>query len=107
MTKLSNWKTLLAFVLFVTCLELPASAQKSDMFFRPEASYENRLEGNNFFNLSNQHFGDDNYINYYLYNQQFGQTMPLGDGLLILLGAGACYAMRKRKRKQDSSLRSE
>ena len=98
MTKLSNWKTLLVFVLFVTCLELPASAQKSDIFFRPEASYDNRLE-NSFYNLTNQYFGDENNVTYYLYNQQFGQTVPLGEGLLIMMGAGTCYVVRKRKRR--------
>lgn len=99
MTKLSNWKTLLVFVLFVTCLELPASAQKSDIFFRPEASYDNRNEGSIFYNLTNQHFGDEDNVTYYLYNQQFGQTAPLGEGLLIMMGAGACYVIRKRKQR--------
>lgn len=97
MTKLSNWKTLLVFVLFVTCLELPASAQKSDIFFRPEASYDNRLEGNSFYNLTNQFFGDEDNVTYYLYNQQFGQTVPLGEGLLIMMGAGTYYVVKKRK----------
>ena len=99
MTKLSNWKTLLVFVLFVTCLELPASAQKNDAFFLPDVTYDNRLEGYSFYNLTNQNFGEGNYNNYHLYNQQFGEPMPLGEGLLIMIGAGVCYAIRKRKRK--------
>lgn len=33
-------------------------------------------------------------------NQQFGQETPLGSGLLIMVAAGAGYAMARRKRQK-------
>ena len=49
------------------------------------------------FNLFNQQFGEDEEGGYELYNQTFGQEGPLGNGLLILVAAGAGYALKKRK----------
>lgn len=47
------------------------------------------------YNLNNQNFGSNGYE---LHNQTFGQeTTPLGGGLLILVAAGAGYALKKRK----------
>ena len=47
------------------------------------------------YNLNNQNFGSNGYE---LHNQTFGQeTTPLGGELLILVAAGAGYALKKRK----------
>ena len=97
MRKLANSKALPLLLVLVVCFVLPMKAQNCDGFFRNDELYENRDEGDLYFNLTNQHFGDVNNVTYYLYNQQFGQTVPLGEGLLVMIGAGACYTIRKRK----------
>ena len=97
MKKLTNSKALLLSLVLVVCSVWPMKAQKSDGFFRNDELYESRDEGGLYFNLTNQHFGNEDNITYHLYNQYFGQTVPLGEGLLIMIGAGACYAIRKRK----------
>ena len=49
--------------------------------------------------LFNQQFGINENGGYDLHNQTFGQDddAPLGSGLLILVAAGAGYALKKRK----------
>ena len=49
--------------------------------------------------LFNQQFGTDANGGYDLHNQTFGQPddAPLGSGWLILVAAGAGYALKKRK----------
>ena len=79
-----------------------AYAQKSDVFFRADDTYEYRDICNNFI-LVNQNFGEGGFN---LSNQQFGSDLPLGSGLLVLFGAGTVYAVRKRKRGSSLSLRS-
>ena len=56
------------------------------------------------YSLFNQQFGSTYYGGYELYNQTFGQDgegqeedTPLGSGLLVLVSAGAGYALTKRK----------
>ena len=48
------------------------------------------------YNLHNQQFGSEENGGYNLYNQSF-EEVPLGSGLLILMAAGAGYALKKRK----------
>ena len=97
MTKLSNWKTLLVVVLFVACLELPASAQKSDAFFYNDDSYNNRSENLGNYNIGTQIFGSDVFGGYNITTQVFGQETPLDGGLAVLAITGVAYAIKKRK----------
>ena len=97
--KLPNRKVLLLFLMITACFVLPVKAQKNDFFFHGDALYENRNaeEENGYYNLYNQQFGSEEYGGYNLYNQQFGAEVPLGGGILIMLGAGICYTVIKRK----------
>ena len=77
MKKLTNSKALLLSLVLVMCLVLPIRAQKSDGFFRNDELYNDRngtVEG---LSIGTQGFGC---------------------GLLIMLGAGTVYAVKKRKR---------
>ena len=98
MKKLTNSRALLILLVLTVSFVLPMKAQKNDGFFRNDMLYENRADGYSIYNLTNQHFGDSEIGSFNLFNQTFGSTTPLGDGMLIMLGAGACYAVRKRKR---------
>ena len=91
-------KALLLSLMIMAGLVLPVRAQHNDAFFHQNEEYEDRDEGSGAFNLANQHFGDSENGGFDLYNQQFGADVPLGGGLLIVLGAGVCYAAIKRKR---------
>ena len=99
MKKLTNSKALLLLLVLVVCFVRPMKAQKRDGFFRNEELYENRTDGSLYFNLTNQHFGNSDNSAFFLYNQTFGQTAPLGEGLLIMIGGGVGYALVKRKRE--------
>ena len=101
MKKLTNSKALLLSLILVMCFVLPMRAQKRDGFFRNDELYQSRADGDIYFNLTNQHFGDADNTTYHLYNQHFGQTVPLGEGMLIMIGAGVCYVVRKRKQKTN------
>ena len=74
--------TAMAAMMLPTCV----SAQRNDGFFR---DYDNDIY--NYRDISPSG------------NFEFGQplaedpTVPVGSGLLIMLGAGACYAMLKKK----------
>lgn len=103
MNKLKE-KTLLLTLALSAVLLLPmgASAQKGGgIFYRGDkaenvdnVSMMNRGATGGY-NLNNQNFGSNGYE---LHNQTFGQeTTPLGGGLLILVAAGAGYALKKRK----------
>jgi len=99
-----NKKTLLLTLALSAVLLLPmgVSAQKGGgIFYRGDkaenvdnVSMMNRGATGGY-NLNNQNFGSNGYE---LHNQTFGQeTTPLGGGLLILVAAGAGYALKKRK----------
>ena len=103
MNKLKE-KTLLLTLALSAVLLLPmgVSAQKGGgIFYRGDkaenvdnVSMMNRGATGGY-NLNNQNFGSNGYE---LHNQTFGQeTTPLGGGLLILVAAGAGYALKKRK----------
>lgn len=103
MNQLKKKSLLLTLVLSVgLLLPIGASAQTgSGVFYRGDnaesadnPSMMNR-SGIGGYNLNNQNFGSGGYE---LHNQTFGQeTTPLGSGLLILVAAGAGYALKKRK----------
>lgn len=84
---------LAGFLMPMTC-----SAQgQGDNFFRGgENSGRGTSDG---FALSQQTFGSDVNGGYGLTPQTFGQSqVPIGSGLLVMLSAGAGYALLKRKR---------
>ena len=97
--KLPGRKALLLLFLFVACLVLPIKAQYKDAFFRNDALYENRDNSFGGYNIGAQVFGSDVYGGFNITTQQFGNEAPLTGGMLILLGAGVVYAIRKRERK--------
>ena len=96
--KLPHKKALLILFLFTACLVLPVGAQKSDDFFRNDMLYNDRNGTFGGYNVGTQVFGSDVSGGYNITTQQFGQEAPLDGCLLIMLGAGAVYAARKRKR---------
>ena len=97
MKKLSVLKTSILLLVFVACFTMPANAQNSDIFFRNDELYNDRDGGLGGYNISTQGFGTDENGGFNIATQQFGQDLPLGEGLLIMIGAGAVYAMKKRK----------
>ena len=97
MSKNTLLKTIAIFLMLSGVMHNMASAQKSDGLFLGYESYANRGEDNSAFYLTNQFFGSDANGGFNLSNQQFGAELPLGGGMLIMLGAGAVYALRKRK----------
>lgn len=74
-------------MIMILGLVMPMTAQNNDYFFRSynneEDLYENRGE---------------TAIEGAFWNQQFGQELPLGSGLLIMVAAGAGYAVSRRRR---------
>ena len=97
--KLPHRKALLLLFLFVACLVLPVKAQYNDTFFRNDALRENRENSLGGYSIGTQIFGSDVYGGFNITTQQFGDEAPLTEGMLILLGAGVVYAIRKRERK--------
>ena len=87
MKKTTTLKALVLSMIMTLGLVMPMMAQ-TDNFFKSnnEDIYENRdgegtsITGNN------------------ITNQQFGQTVPVGSGLLIMVAAGAGYAVARRRR---------
>ena len=77
-------KALVLSFLMVMSFALPMSAQRSDDFFRvDEDQYDNRVEG---------------VIWGSIVTQDPTEPAPLGSGLLIMVAAGAGYAVARRKR---------
>ena len=85
MKKQTKLKAFMLSLMMLANIFLPATvnAQKSDGFFRGGANdnYENR----------------DGEQSETMTTQNFGESAPLGCGLLIMLGAGAGYALLKKK----------
>ena len=81
-------------------LPISATAQfsKNENFFKSDGG-GSRLGSTEYYNLSNQQFGEGSSSDSYnLSNQQFGAApVPLGSGLLIMVAAGAGYTILKRK----------
>ena len=88
MKKTIKLQALLLSLMMLLGLTIPATAQRSDGFFKSyNNNYENRAEGIN-----------DNTGNGGIQNDPFGA--PLGSGLLILTAVGAGYAVAKRRRNK-------
>ena len=88
MKKTTKLKALALSVMMLACILVPTSAfaqQKSDDFFRDSDNFNgNRIDDLTAWTFT---FGAQN----------FGQEAPLGTGLLIMLSAGAGYAILKKK----------
>ena len=97
--KLPHKKALLILFLFTARLVLPVKAQYNDAFFRNDALYENRDKSLGGYYIGTQIFGSDVYGGFNITTQQFGYEAPLTGGMLIMLGAGVVYAIRKHERK--------
>ena len=54
--------------------------------------------------ITNQTYGS-NADGFGITNQTYGQDAPLGNGLLIMAAAGACYAGMKRNKKQTKKVK--
>ena len=100
-------RTLILSLMLVACIGLPMYAQKSDTFFGNDELYNDRDDTNWGYLIGTQGFGSGTSGGYNITTQQFGQELPLGEGLLVMVAAGAVYVVRKRKRKRGSSLNSE
>ena len=96
--KLPGRKALLLLFLFTACFVLPIKAQYNDNFFHDEDLYYDREGAIGFYNIGTQGFGSDENGGFNITTQHFGQELPLGEGLLIMIGAGTVYAVKKRKR---------
>ena len=86
MKKITKIKAMFIALMMLLGLIAPVTTNaQSDGFFRGGASdnYENRTDGIND-GATTQNFGD----------------APLGSGLLIMLGAGAGYALLKKKEEK-------
>ena len=102
MKKLSNLKALLLSFMLVACFVLPMKAQKSDGFFRNNELYNDRTNGIGIGGASLEYPTLDPL------NPGFGMggateedPTPIGSGLVILLAAGAGYALRNRLKITD------
>ena len=94
--KNNNFKALALLTIITLGLALPMMAQ-SDGFFRyNEDIYGDRATASG--SLTNQTFGQDpgTSVTGGITNQQFG--VPVGSGLLIMVAAGAGYAVVRRRR---------
>ena len=98
MRKLANSKALPLLLVLVVCFVLPIRAQYNDNFFRNDELYNDREGAIGGYNIGTQGFGSDTNGGFNITTQVFGQEMPLGSGLLIMIGAGVVYAIRKRER---------
>lgn len=96
MKKTTTLKALVLSMIMVFGLVMPMTAQKSDGFFKNNDDYINRDAATG--NITNQTFGQDpgTGVTGGITNQQFG--VPVGSGLLIMVAAGAGYAIARRKR---------
>ena len=87
MKKTTKLKAFALSVMMLACILVPTSAfaqQKSDDFFRDSDSFNGNRDFAVTWAATSQNFGD----------------APLGTGLLIMLGAGAGYALLKKKEEK-------
>ena len=95
MKKTTTLKALVLSMIMTIGFIMPMAAQ-NDGFFKNNEDYINRDAATG--NIINQTFGQDpgTGVTGGITNQQFG--VPLGSGLLIMVAAGAGYAVARRKR---------
>lgn len=81
MKNTTRLKTLLLSFMLVACFVLPIKAQKSDGFFRTnnDDTYNDRTEGIALGGVESEN------------------PTPVGSGIIVLMAAGAGYALLKRK----------
>ena len=87
MKKTTKLKAFALSVMMLACILVPTSAfaqQKSDDFFRDSDNFNGNRDFVVTWAATSQNFGD----------------APLGTGLLIMLGAGAGYALLKKKEEK-------
>lgn len=84
MKKTTTLKALVLSLIMTIGFVMPMAAQTDGFFKLNEDIYENR--------------DGETPISGGITNQQFGQTVPVGSGLLIMVAAGAGYAVVRRKR---------
>ena len=96
MKKTTTLKALALSMIMTLGLVMPMMAQSDGFFRNNENLYDNRAEASGY--IINQTFGQDpaTPATGGITNQQFG--VPVGSGLLIMVAAGAGYAMARRKR---------
>ena len=89
-------KALVLLTIITLGIAMPMMAQSDGFFKSEEGLYGNRATASG--NITNQTFGQDpgTIVSGGITNQQFGA--PLGSGLLIMVAAGAGYAIARRKR---------
>ena len=98
MRKLANSKALPLLLVLVVCCVMPIRAQYNDNFFHNEDLYFDRGGAIGVYNIGTHGFGYDTNGGFNITTQHFGQELPLGEGLLIMICAGTVYAVKKRKR---------
>ena len=84
MKKTTTLKALVLSMIMTLGFVMPMAAQTDGFFKNNENLYENR--------------DGETPVSGGITNQQFGQTVPVGSGLLILAAAGAGYAVARRRR---------
>ena len=84
MKKLTKLKALVLSAMMLACILVPTSAKAQNDNFIPDIDMGNR----------------DFTVTWAATSQNFGQEAPLGTGLLIMLGAGAGYALLKKKEEK-------
>ena len=103
--KLKTKAIVLSLVLAVLLPATTVSAQGmlnvlDEYYEEKDRSMMNRDGGSGGYTLNNGQFGSDEGGGFQLSNGTFGQdSVPLGGGIAILLGAGLGYAALKRKKE--------
>ena len=98
MKKTTKLKAVMLLLVMVFGMLAPMTVTaQSDGFFSGGDDYMNRDGSGLSGDIINQGFGYNggNTVT----NQSFGEEAPLGNGLLIMIAAGAGYTILKRKRK--------
>lgn len=89
MKRITRLKTLILLLFVATAMTMSAQSGRSDDFFKSDNDdiYNNRLDNIVFTGLGNEPFGE----------------APVGNGLMLLVAAGAGYAVLKRKNTRKNA----
>jgi hypothetical protein len=101
MKKSNTFKALVLSMIITLGLAMPMMAQTDGFFRYNEDIYGDRATASG--SITNQTFGQDpgTLVTGGITNQQFG--VPVGSGLLIMVAAGAGYAIARRKRARKGT----
>ena len=91
---MKNIKSLIIGV-FVMAIMLSPLAMSAQGFFGTDGFF--KVEENNYYNRGD--YTIDSSQDPGISNQTFGQPLPLGSGIAVLVAAGAGYAIMKRKKQ--------